>query len=147
MTALERNPEHRWQRASALRNALAAEIKRLGLSVRGHQVVEWLEQAFRGAPEDSEPDISIHGGTASMAVGSASTPPQPEETAKLRRADSEAMKTLVRSSASISITPGARTPRVTRYSRRSRAISSTVGYSDRRTLSTTGRPSAARRAR
>jgi eukaryotic-like serine/threonine-protein kinase len=107
MTALERNPDNRWQRASALRNALAAEIKRLGLSVLGYQLVEWLDHTFRGQREDSEPDISIHGGTASIAAGSVSMsadlpePPQ-RATVPLRRPDSDVATTLVREGASTS---------------------------------------------
>jgi len=46
MTALERNPDARWQRASALRVALTTELRRLGMSVLDQQVVDWVEQAF-----------------------------------------------------------------------------------------------------
>ena len=64
MTALERDPEHRWQRAHALREALTAETKRLGLVALNQQLVEWLERAFPepARHEVSEPAISITDG-------------------------------------------------------------------------------------
>jgi len=46
MTALERDPDARWQRASAMRIALTTEMKRLGLTMLDQQVVEWVEATF-----------------------------------------------------------------------------------------------------
>jgi serine/threonine protein kinase len=57
MTALERDPDSRWQRASALRVALTTETKRLGLAILDHQVVDWCEQVF--ARKTSEADTPM----------------------------------------------------------------------------------------
>ena len=46
MTALERDPEKRWQHATALRTALTTLTKRLGLTVHDRQVTEWIEWAL-----------------------------------------------------------------------------------------------------
>ncbi|MGH2897283.1 MAG: serine/threonine protein kinase, partial [Solirubrobacteraceae bacterium] len=46
MTALERDPERRWQHATALRTALTTLTKRLGLIASNTQVVQWLDWAF-----------------------------------------------------------------------------------------------------
>ncbi len=52
MTALERDPDARWQRAAALRVALTTETKRLGMTVLDHQVSRWCEQLFANALGD-----------------------------------------------------------------------------------------------
>lgn len=44
MTALERDPDKRWQHATALRNAMTTVTRRLGLEVMSTRVVEWLEK-------------------------------------------------------------------------------------------------------
>ena len=46
MTALERDPNARWQQATALRNALTTLTKRLGLVVSDRQVIEWITFAL-----------------------------------------------------------------------------------------------------
>jgi serine/threonine-protein kinase len=46
MTALERDPDARWQGAHAFRAALTNEAKQLGLVALGAQVNEWVEWAF-----------------------------------------------------------------------------------------------------
>ncbi len=46
MTALERDPEKRWQHATALRSALTTLTKRLGLVVHDSHVMEWLSWAL-----------------------------------------------------------------------------------------------------
>jgi eukaryotic-like serine/threonine-protein kinase len=46
MTALARDPERRWQHATALRTAMTTLTKRLGLAVHNGQVIEWLDWAF-----------------------------------------------------------------------------------------------------
>jgi serine/threonine protein kinase len=72
MTALERDPERRWQRAHALREALTAETKRLGLVALNQQVVAWLERVFPQPKraEISEPSIAI---TEGMVMPSGDT--------------------------------------------------------------------------
>jgi serine/threonine protein kinase len=70
MTALERDPEKRWQQATALRQALTTETRRLGLIAHNAEVEEWLERAFAGH-EDSSPEISMSGGgTMELSKGS-----------------------------------------------------------------------------
>ncbi|HLL20677.1 MAG TPA: serine/threonine-protein kinase, partial [Kofleriaceae bacterium] len=46
MTALERDPEKRWQHATALRSALTTLTKRHGLVAQDAQVIEWIAWAF-----------------------------------------------------------------------------------------------------
>jgi serine/threonine-protein kinase len=46
MTALARDPDRRWQHATALRTALTTLTKRLDLVASNAQVVEWLDWAF-----------------------------------------------------------------------------------------------------
>ncbi len=70
MTALERDPDRRWQRASAMRQALTLETQRLGLAVQNAQVYEWVEHAFTAQfREESEPSIEISQNTAQLAKG------------------------------------------------------------------------------
>src|SRR5439155_1162707 len=61
MTALERDPERRWQHATALRSALTTLTRRLGLVASNAQVVQWLDWAFSQPPRQAarsanEPD-------------------------------------------------------------------------------------------
>jgi hypothetical protein len=53
MTALERDPDARWQRAAALRVALTTEMRRLGLAVLDQQVVDWCTQVFDNSDADT----------------------------------------------------------------------------------------------
>jgi eukaryotic-like serine/threonine-protein kinase len=46
MTALSRDPDRRWQHATALRAALTTLTKRLGLVCTNRQVVEWISWMF-----------------------------------------------------------------------------------------------------
>ncbi len=70
MTALERDPEKRWQRATALRQALTTETQRLGLVSLGAEVAAWIEHAFtKMLQEDSEPSIVISKHTVELAQG------------------------------------------------------------------------------
>jgi serine/threonine protein kinase len=46
MTALQRDPEKRWQHATALRTALTTLTQRLGLVVQDAQVIEWIAWAL-----------------------------------------------------------------------------------------------------
>jgi serine/threonine protein kinase len=43
MTALERDPDRRWQQATALRTALTTLTQRLGMQVMNQEVVHWLD--------------------------------------------------------------------------------------------------------
>jgi eukaryotic-like serine/threonine-protein kinase len=52
MTALDRDPDARWQRAAAMRVALTTETKRLGLAVLDQQVAGWVERIFVDALGD-----------------------------------------------------------------------------------------------
>ena len=73
MTALERDPDKRWQRATAMRQALTTESQRLGLIAHNGQVVEWIEQAFqKQLREESEPSIVISRSTVELARGTVS---------------------------------------------------------------------------
>jgi serine/threonine protein kinase len=72
MTALDRDPNQRWQRASVLRSALLAEGKTLGLYAHDSQVFEWIDWAFRQkarqVDERSEPASSITTGTMQLEM-------------------------------------------------------------------------------
>jgi serine/threonine protein kinase len=73
MTALERDPEQRWQQATALRHALTTETQRLGLIALDTQVAAWIESAFhRSFSGESEPSIVISRSTVELARGSQS---------------------------------------------------------------------------
>ena len=88
MTALERDPDRRWQRATALRTAMTYETKRLGLTMQNAGVVDWIDWAFQQErKDDSDPIISIESGTrplldaVTMQRPSAAQPVQPVEPA------------------------------------------------------------------
>ena len=70
MTALERDPNRRWQQASAMRAALTTESARLGLMSQNHQIGEWLDIAFGSGDEDSGPEIQLGGSTTELSKGS-----------------------------------------------------------------------------
>jgi len=59
MTALERDPDQRWQRATALRNALTTETRRLGLIAHNNEVLEWIDWAFRQGGKRDEESVVI----------------------------------------------------------------------------------------
>lgn len=69
MTALQRDPDLRWQNAGAMRAALTAEARRQRSVASGAQIRDWIEWAFRQPTreespirhvlEDLEPSISI----------------------------------------------------------------------------------------
>jgi serine/threonine protein kinase len=75
MTALARDPEKRWQQATALRNAMTTVTKRLDLVISNAQVIEWVNWAFEqtnprmrpaakgSIPVADEPSIEVHQGT------------------------------------------------------------------------------------
>jgi serine/threonine protein kinase len=82
MTALARDPDRRWQHATALRTALTTLTRRLGLVASNAQAIEWLDWAFTqkrpsrsGSDSDTqtdgqaldEPSISIEQQTVDLA--------------------------------------------------------------------------------
>jgi serine/threonine protein kinase len=86
MTALQRDPDQRWQRATAMRAALATELKHQNMVSVSSQLVEWLARAFANGPDiDHEPEISIQTGTVTFG----SVPPMPP------RPPDDATKTLL----------------------------------------------------
>jgi serine/threonine protein kinase len=72
MTALERDPNRRWQQANAMRAALMHEAKRLGLLAQNQAVETWFDQAFTATfgHESSEPEISMSNSTRELSKGS-----------------------------------------------------------------------------
>jgi serine/threonine protein kinase len=69
LKALERDPDHRWQTAGALRNALALEARQLGVAVGGPQIRDWVEWASRQAPRrDSSIDRMLDALEPSVVV-------------------------------------------------------------------------------
>lgn len=69
MTALARDPDQRWQHATALRTAMTTVTQRLGMVITNAQVLEWIDWAFdltkprggriRRRSEDEDPSIDI----------------------------------------------------------------------------------------
>jgi len=81
LTALARDPDQRWQRANALRQALATEMRRLDLVAHNAQVLEWVDSAFartrkpaRDYDADSSPVISISPATTELPASAAPVP-------------------------------------------------------------------------
>ncbi|HUS31905.1 MAG TPA: serine/threonine-protein kinase [Kofleriaceae bacterium] len=71
MTALERDPNRRWQQASAMRSALTTETARLSLVAQNQEIDVWLDQTFAGGADDLEaPEISLGGSTMELSKGS-----------------------------------------------------------------------------
>jgi serine/threonine-protein kinase len=58
LTALERNPDRRWQTATAMRTALANVATELAISVTNAQMMEWIEWAFTQKPGEEKTGIS-----------------------------------------------------------------------------------------
>jgi serine/threonine-protein kinase len=54
MTALQRDPDQRFQNAGAMRVALTTEARRLRFAVSGAQIRDWIEWAFRQVPRSEE---------------------------------------------------------------------------------------------
>ena len=54
MTALSRDPEARWQAATALRTAMTTITKRLNLEIHNQHVAEWIEWLYAHTPEQPE---------------------------------------------------------------------------------------------
>ena len=58
MTALERNPDHRWQSAAAMRTALANAAAELDTVVTNQQLLEWVEWTFAQRPAGEGSELS-----------------------------------------------------------------------------------------
>jgi hypothetical protein len=75
MTALARDPERRWQVASAMRAVIGTVSQRMGLVAHNHEVTQWLEWAFaqplRPEPygEEHEPEIAVEVRRPTVEVG------------------------------------------------------------------------------
>ena len=74
MTALERDPDARWQRAAAMRVALTTEMKRLGMTVLDYQVAQWTEGLF----QDALGDVSTPAPTRVLGTSPSIMAQQPE---------------------------------------------------------------------
>jgi serine/threonine-protein kinase len=58
LTALERDPDRRWQSASAMRTALANVATELATTLTNAQVIEWIEWAFTQKPGEERTNVS-----------------------------------------------------------------------------------------
>jgi serine/threonine-protein kinase len=58
MTALERDPERRWQSAAAVRTALRGEIAERGCAISNRQVMAWVEWAFSQTTREERSGVS-----------------------------------------------------------------------------------------
>jgi eukaryotic-like serine/threonine-protein kinase len=58
MTALERDPDKRWQSAGAMKTALADVAEELQTVVTNAQLVQWVEWAFTQEPPDDRSELS-----------------------------------------------------------------------------------------
>jgi eukaryotic-like serine/threonine-protein kinase len=72
MTALQRDPDQRWQSAAAMQVALSNAARELGVVVGSSQLAEWVDWAFSQLPEDSGPLISVEAGDSGARRGVAS---------------------------------------------------------------------------
>ena len=59
MTALERDPDKRWQSAAAMQVALANASREFGLVVGSQQLVEWVDWAFSQVARPSGPMLRV----------------------------------------------------------------------------------------
>lgn len=58
LTALERNPAHRWQSATAMKNALANVVTELKSEISNARMIEWIEWAFTQKPGEDPNGVS-----------------------------------------------------------------------------------------
>jgi serine/threonine protein kinase len=71
MTALQRDPERRWQNAGAMRAALVALVRELGAAVKGREIHDWIEWAFTQPDRRTTPVGQMLAGlTPSMEIDS-----------------------------------------------------------------------------
>jgi serine/threonine protein kinase len=104
MTALQRDPDRRWQQATALRTAMTTVTKRLGFVTHNAQVFDWLSWAFEQQvrSEDSDPEISVSRNTVTGSrIKGAAGAPEPSPAAsgpitKIETPEFDAAKTLAR---------------------------------------------------
>lgn len=66
MTALARDPDRRWQHATALRTALTTMTKRLKLDVMNSEVGEWIDWVFEQGKRDDFVDMGGHDTTTDI---------------------------------------------------------------------------------
>jgi serine/threonine protein kinase len=102
MTALERDPNTRWQGANAFRTALTAEAKQLGLVALGPQLFEWIEWAFSRQERgdftvETQPEISI--GTQEVEEITPTGFPPPKDRSRFALADDRLSSVAARPSA------------------------------------------------
>ncbi|MEP6864127.1 MAG: serine/threonine-protein kinase [Deltaproteobacteria bacterium] len=107
MTALERDPDARWQRAAAMRVALTTEMKRLGMTLLDHQVAKWTEGLFQDALGDvstpaptrvlgtSPSMVAAHLEPESIVIERVSEPPHEPPRRAVRESDPPQHKTLL----------------------------------------------------
>ena len=58
LTALERDPNRRWQSASALRTAMQGMIRDLGIEITSRRVLQWVEWAFTQKPLEEKSGVT-----------------------------------------------------------------------------------------
>ncbi|HUS28226.1 MAG TPA: serine/threonine-protein kinase [Kofleriaceae bacterium] len=69
LTALDRDPDKRWQSASAIRDAIVEETRRLKVAISGPQIRDWVEWAFhQNARKDSSVERMLRGLSPSMSI-------------------------------------------------------------------------------
>jgi serine/threonine protein kinase len=90
MTALDRDPDARWQRAAAMRVALTTETKRLGLAIMDQQVAAWCDRVFTEALGDTgtPAPTRVLGTSPSISASSSATDEDSVEDIVIQRFDS-----------------------------------------------------------
>ena len=93
MTALQRDPAHRWQSAGAMQVALANVARQFGLAVGSQQLAEWVAWAFSRKPGGDEQGAEA---VADDTDAYGHRPPQPDSSLSidLGRASSEVLDAL-----------------------------------------------------
>jgi eukaryotic-like serine/threonine-protein kinase len=113
MTALERDPDARWQRAAAMRIALTTEMKRLGLTMLDQQVREWCDNLFDGHVTfdvDSQPPTRVLGTEPSIEISHAPDDDDDMGRTSLRDSNPRAATVAARPSSRRSDEPGSASP-------------------------------------
>jgi serine/threonine protein kinase len=68
MTALARDPDRRWQHATALKNAMTTLTQRLGLTITNLQAAAWLDDAFAQTPQPRGDDPAAGSSRKTIAI-------------------------------------------------------------------------------